>query len=574
MLEQQRFQKALSDMPNPDIPGPSASSDVEESFGNILSQFEQSHAGKKVEGSREGTVVSLSGDSVFLDIGFKTEGILPIAELGRSAETVKVGDKLLVNIKGRDPEGYYQLTRRKAARPTDWAALERAFAGKMTIVGTVTAVVKGGLSVDVGVRAFMPASRSGARDASEMDKLVEQEIRCRIIKLDAADEDIVVDRRVVAEEEEQALRDHRYSEINEGDVIVGTVRSLTDYGAFVDVGGIDALLHVSDISWSRVNKPEDVLALGQQVEVKVLKIDPAKRRVSVGMKQLLPHPWDSASGKYKTGERVRGTITRVTDFGAFVEVEPGIEGLIHVSEMSWVKKVRKPSDLVKPGETVEAVILGVNLGERRMSLGLKQALGDPWADAAQKFPAGSVVEGTVVSITKFGAFVQVAAGIEGMVHVSDISAEKRINHPQDVLKVGQSVKAQVLEIDSEKRRLKLGIKQLVPTSIDEYLAEHHPGDLVSGRVVDIRGELAHVELGEGVQAQCRIPLAKAQQDARVSAQSAGKADLASLSSMLSARWKGRTTTAAEPDIASPGQIRSFRITKIDPAAKQIQIELP
>src|SRR5256885_8944179 len=378
-------------MSNPNTPESPMRAESGEPFGSILSQFERSHAAKAANGLREGTVVSVSADSVFIDLGLKTEGVLPLSEF-QNDSAVKPGDKLQVTIKGRDPEGYYQLTRSKAARPTDWAALERAFADKTTIVGTVTGVVKGGLSVDVGVRAFMPASRSGVRDAAELEKLVEQEIRCRIIKLDAADEDVVVDRRIVAEDEEQTVKDRRYSELKEGDTVSGTVRSLTDYGAFVDVGGADALLHVSDISWSRINKPADVLSVGQQIEVKVLKIDPEKRRVSVGMKQLQPHPWDSVPSKYRVGERVRGTVTRVMDFGAFVEVEAGVEGLIHVSEMSWVKKVRKPSDLVKPGETVDAVILAVNPAEQRMSLGLKQALGDPWADAAQKFSVGSEVE--------------------------------------------------------------------------------------------------------------------------------------------------------------------------------------
>src|SRR5438128_7500108 len=320
-------------------------SELNESFGSILSQFERSHTAKAAEGLREGTVVSVSADSVFVDIGFKTEGVLPLSEF-QNDSAVKPGDKLQVTIKGRDPEGYYQLTRSKAARPTDWAALERAFADKTTIVGTVTGVVKGGLSVDVGVRAFMPASRSGARNAAEMEKLVEQEIRCRIIKLDAADEDVVVDRRAVAEEDERAIKDRRYSEVKEGTTVTGTVRSLTDYGAFVDIGGVDALLHVADISWSRVGRPADVLAPGQEIEVRVLKIDSAQRRISVGLKQLQQQPWDTVPEKYKAGDRIRGTITRVVEFGAFVELEPGIEGLIHVSEMSWAKKIRRADDIV------------------------------------------------------------------------------------------------------------------------------------------------------------------------------------------------------------------------------------
>ena len=557
-------------MSNPNIPESPVVSEPSDSFGNILSQFEQNHTVKRAEGTREGIVVSVSADSVVLDVGLKTEGVLPLAELQKHRASVTPGDRLAVTIKGRDPEGYYELTLSKAARPTDWAALERAFANKTTIVGTVTGVVKGGLSVDVGVRAFMPASRSGARDAAEMEKLVEQEIRCRITKLDAAEEDVVVDRRIVAEEEGEAAKNRRYSEMKEGDTVRGTVRSLTDYGAFIDIGGVDALLHVGDIAWNRINKPGDVLTPGQEIEVKVLKIDPEKRRIAVGMKQLLAQPWDSVVGKYKVGDRARGTVTRVADFGAFVELEPGIEGLIHISEMSWVKKVRKPSDLVKPGETVEAVILGVNASERRMSLGLKQALGDPWTDAAQKFPTGSVVEGPVVNIMKFGAFVQVAEGIEGMIHVSDISAEKRINHPQDVLRVGQTVKAQVLELDVEKRRLKLGMKQLIPTSIDEYVAEHNDGDMVSGRVIEVSGNSARVELGEGIHATCIISRPK-QEAANASA--AAKTDVSSLSSMLAARWKsGAVAESSNAQEIQPGQVRRFRIAKLDRATKKIDVE--
>jgi small subunit ribosomal protein S1 len=557
-------------MPDSSIPQPSASEEASESFADILSQFEKSAKPRQAEGVREATVISVSADSVVLDIGFKTEGVLPLGELGK--DTVKPGDKLKVTIKGRDPEGgYYLLTRGRVSRPTNWAALEKAFADKSTIIGTVTGVVKGGLSVDVGVRAFMPASRSGTRDAAEMARLVEQEIRCRITKLDAADEDVVVDRRAVLEEEALAAKGRRYTELKEGDTVSGTVRSLTDYGAFVDIGGVDALLHIGDISWAHVSKSSDVLSEGQQIEAKILKIDPEKRRVAIGMKQLLPHPWDALGGRLKVGERVRGIVTRVTDFGAFVEVEPGVEGLIHVSEMSWVKKVRKPSDLVKPGETVEAVVLGLNVAERRLSLGLKQALGDPWADARQKFPAGAVVEGPITSITKFGAFVQLAEGIEGMIHVSDISAEKRINHPQDVLKTGQVVKAQVLELDAEKRRLKLGIKQLVPTSIDEYVVEHKVGDVVTGRVIEVSSGTANVELGQGILATCKLSSNKKADDA---AKPSAKNDLNSLTSMLQARWKsGAVAETSKPEEIRAGQVRSFRITRLDPAAKKIEVSL-
>ena len=567
-------------MSNPNIPEsqlnpePQTSAEADASFGDLLSQFEQSHSHKIENGSRqlEGTVVTVTADSVLLDIGYKTEGILPLAAFADAGEMPKPGAKLPVTVKGRDPEGYYELTRFKVARPTDWSSLERAFAEKSTIVGTVTGMIKGGFSVDVGVRAFMPASRSGVRDAAEMEKLVEQEIRCRIIKLDTADEDVVVDRRIVAEEEEREGKQRKYAELKEGDVVSGTIRTLADYGAFVEIGGVDGLLHVSDISWGRVNKPSDVLSVGQEIEVKVLKIDAEKQRISLGMKQLQPHPWDSVAEKYRTGERVRGTVTRTTDFGAFVELEPGIEGLVHVSEMSWVKKVRKPSDLVKPGDTVEVVILAVNVGEQRLSLGLKQALGDPWADVAQRFPAGTAIEGPVTNITKFGAFVQLAEGVEGMVHVSEISAEKRINHPQDVLKVGQVVKAQVLAVDPERRLLRLSMKQLIPTGLDEYIAEHNPGDVVTGRVVEEAAGRANVELGEGIRATCRIgSQAAAKEENRPQA----KADLSSLSSMLQARWKGDAPAggAAKPEAVHSGQIRSFRIVALDRDAKKIDLEL-
>ena len=570
-----------SNTPDPNAPTTAApestpASEPTESFKDVFSEYEQSYSRKSEPGSqgREGTVIAVTADAIVLDIGFKTEGVLPLTAFPPD-KPPKPGDRVQVTIKGRDPEGYYELTRGKVERPTDWASLEKAFAEKSTIIGTVTGVVKGGLSVDVGVRAFMPASRSGTRDASEMEKLVEQEIRCRIIKLDVAEEDVVVDRRAIAEDEERAGKERRYSELKEGDTVQGEIRSLTDYGAFVDIGGADALLHVGEISWRRVNKPSDVLSTGQQIEAVIIKIDSDKRRIAISMKQLQPHPWDAVAEKYKAGERVRGAVTRIADFGAFVELEPGIEGLIHISEMSWAKRVRTPSDVVKPGETVEAVILGVNPGERRISLGLKQALGDPWAGVAQKFAPGTVIEEPVTSLTKFGAFVQLTEGVEGMIHVSEISAEKRINHPQEVLRVGQVVKAQVLALDAEKRLIRLSMKQLVPSGLDEYLAEHKEGDIVTGRMTEISEGRARVELGEGVVATCRIRderPAKEDKRAEPAPSSSSKPDLSSLGSMLQARWKsGAPASEAKPEAAQAGQIRKFRIAKLDPASKKIEL---
>lgn len=561
----------MADPNAPEIQAATEPTEATESFNEIFSQYERDHKRKKNEdGGRQldGTVIVVTGESVLLDIGFKSEGILPLAAF--AGETPKPGDKLKVSVKGRDTEGYYELSRFKVEQPRDWSTLEKAFAEQTPIMGTVTGLIKGGFTVDVGVRAFMPASRSGVREAAEMERFVGQQIRCRIIKLDVADEDIVVDRRVLAEEEERVVKDQRFSEIKEGDTVTGTVRSLTDYGAFVHLGGVDALLHVGEISWGRVNKSADVLSVGQQIEVRVLKIstEAGKRRIAVGMKQLQAHPWDAMAEKYKAGERVRGTVTRVMDFGAFVELEPGIEGLIHVSEMSWAKKIRKASDLLKPGETVEAVILGVNAGERRISLGLKQTLGDPWVDVAQKLKAGSVIDGTVTSLTKFGAFVQLSEGVEGMIHISEFS-EKRINHPSEVVRVGQTVKALVVAVDAEKRLMKLSMKQLIPTGLDDYLAEHKEGDVVTGLLTDVSGGSGSVELGDGVKAQCRI-VAEAAVKEEPHAES--KADLSSLSSMLNARWKsGTSEVKAEPTQA--GQVRSFRIVKLDVTSKKIELEL-
>lgn len=542
-----------------------------ESFGEILSQFQKSHSHKTEDRRQlEGTVIAVTDEAVFFDIGFKSEGILPLTAL--QGEILKPGDKALVTVKGRDLDGYYELSRFKVERPMDWTALEKAFTEKSPVLGTVTALVKGGFSVDVGVRAFMPASRSGARDAAEMENLVGQEIRCRVIKLDVADEDVVVDRRALAEEEERAAKDRLYGQIKEGDTAVGTVRSLTDYGAFVDIGGVDALLHVGEISWARVSKPADVLSVGQQVEVKVLKLanEGEKKRISVGMKQLQPHPWDQVADSYKAGDRVRGTVTRLAEFGAFVELEPGVEGLIHISEMSWSKgKIRKASDVVKQGETVEVVILAVDAAQRRLSLGLKQALGDPWVEVPQRFPIGSAVDGPVTNLMKFGAFMQVSEGVEGLIHVSELSTEKRINHPADVLRVGQVVKALVIGVDAEKRQMKLSLKQLVPTGLDEYIAEHNEGDVVTGRLIDGSGAQGRVELGDGIHATCRAP---ASLPPVTEAPSPVAADLSSLTSMLQARWKSGAGSAAKTEPVRAGQVRSFRIVKLDRAAKKIEVE--
>ncbi len=564
---------AVAPKPAP-VPPPVVEEPVED-FGELLKQFEKSHSHKAAGQKQQlqGVVVSLSADQVFLDIGYKTEGVLPRSAFDDNADGVKVGDSFPVSVTGRNEEHYYELSRFKVAQPRDWSALEAAFAEKTAVVGTVTEVVKGGLRVDIGVRAFMPASRSGTKDAAELEKMVGTEINCRITKLDVLDEDVVVDRRVVLEEQARGLVEGRRAAMKEGDVVTGTVRSLAPYGAFVDLGGIDGLLHISDMAHTRVAKAEDVVAVGQQVEVRILKVDAETKKISLGLKQLQPEPWATVPDRFQAGQRVSGTVTRLQDFGAFVEIEPGIEGLIHISEMSWGKKVRHPSDVVKQGDRVDAVILGIKPEERRISLGLKHSQTDPWSEVRVKFPEGSQIEGPVTKIMNFGAFVQLIEGVEGLVHVSEIVADRRINHPSDVLRAGQIVKALVLAIDTDKRQIKLSMKQLIPTSIDEYIAEHKAGDVVSGRVMELGAGTAVVELGEGIRAQCRVKAAATAPAAETKAET--KADLSSLTTLLSARWKGNAPAAAsaKPEPLAEAQIRSFKIVKLNADAKKIEVEL-
>jgi small subunit ribosomal protein S1 len=379
----------------------------------------------------------------------------------------------------------------------------------------------------------------------------------------------------------------RRAALQEGATVTGTVRTLMPYGAFVEIEpGLDGLLHISDISRARVAKPEDVLSIGEELTLRVLKIDPETGKISLGLKQLQPEPWETAAERYLPGQRIAGGVTRLTDFGAFVELEPGLEGLIHISEMSWDRKVRHPGDLLRQGDRVDAVVLSVKppVGAEpgRISLGLKQALADPWLEVERKFPVGSQIEGPVTKLMNFGAFVEIAPGIDGLVHISEIVADRRLNHPRDVLREGQRVKAVILAIDSEKRQIKLSMKQLIPTSIDEYIAEHKAGDRVSGRVVELTASGAIVELGEGIRATCggagagRAGNEPAAETAKASASESGAVapDLSQLSSMLKARWKGNAPApSAQAEPLAESQIRTFKITKLAADAKKIEVEL-
>jgi small subunit ribosomal protein S1 len=558
----------------------------DKSFADILNEFEsatkpvQKEAGKggakgKGRSKRpsaprlQGTVVGISGDSVLIDHGAKSEGVIHVADL-RDREgnlTVKVGDTFDVAITGFNDEGMAKLSRVAGPRPRDLDELARAFNSKEIVAGRVTSMIKGGFAVDVGVRAFLPASRSGVRDSAEMEKLVGQEIRCRIIKFDADEEDAVVDRRSVMEEEAVEARRHALETLEEGSVARGTVRSLASYGAFVDIGGVDGLLHVGDISWSRITDPATELAVGDVIDVKVLKVDKEARKISLGLKQMSRDPWEDAVEKLHPGDRVTGEVTRLMDFGAFVEIMPGVEGLIHVSEMSWTKRVQRPGDVLKKGERVEAVVLKIDPAGQRLSLGLKQVLGNPWDTIKDRYPVGKIVEGKITRLAKFGAFVELEEGIDGLIHVSEFTNEKRIQSPGDVVKVGQVVRAAVLAAEPETKRLKLSMKQLEATAADEFAKDASVGDQITGRVLQVRGSEVRVQLGEGVEGVCRL---QGESAPEAPASFSGS----SLAEQLAAAWKGGLkppSSAAGPEPYREGQLRSFKIKSVDASGKKIEL---
>jgi len=453
-----------------DDPLEESASQSTESFGDILRQFEQEQAAAPAAkpadatGPIKGKVIGVTEDAVFVDIKGKADGVLPKSALSPEMAEIAVGDLVEVTITGRNEEGQAILSPLKVEKPKDWSGLLSAFEEKRNVAGKVTETVKGGVRVDIGARAFMPASRSGTRDAFELQKLVGQDVEVRILSIDIEKEDVVVDRRVVLEEEAAAKKEELFKSLKEGDVVKGRVRSVTDFGAFLDLGGVDGLLHVADMSWHRVGKPADVVSIGDELEVKILKLNPNTRKVSLGLKQMQPDPWTVAAQQFQPGQKVTGSVARLTDFGAFVELSPGVDGLVHLSQMSWSKKVRKPSDLLKVGDQVEVVVLGVKPGDKRIELSLKNALGDPFVEAMEKYKPGTIVEAPVTSIQAFGAFVDLGDGIDGMIHIGDMANDKRIDHPRDVVKEGEVVRAIVLDIDKDRRRILLGLKQLQPTA--------------------------------------------------------------------------------------------------------------
>jgi small subunit ribosomal protein S1 len=453
-----------------------------------------------------GHVLSVSEKEVIVDIGRKTEGLVPASQfpIASGLPAVRCGDIIDVMIDRTGPpvEGYILLSYERAHQRQVWEQLEHAAAQSLSVTGRVVGKIKGGLAVDVGVPAFLPSSQVEIRPIHNLDGYVGQEFAVRILKLNRRRGNAVVSRRVLLEDDIQAKKAHALETLHEGAEVTGVVKNLTDYGAFIDLGGIDGLLHVSDLSYGSVPHPSAVLRPGQEIMVKVLKFDREHERISLGLKQLRPDPWENVESRYPLHSRVIGRIVSVADYGAFVELEPGVEGLIHISEMTWSRRMKHPAKIVNAGDQVEAVVLEVRPKERRISLGIKQLEADPWTTIADRYSIGSVVEGRVRKLADFGAFVEIEEGIDGLVHISDMSWTAHIKHPSELVKKGQVIQAVVLNIDAPNRRLSLGIKQLQPDNWETFFRTHQIGENIRGRVCRAAPFGVFVELLPGVEALC------------------------------------------------------------------------
>ena len=453
-----------------------------------------------------GHVLKISGKDVIVDFGYKSEGLIPVEQFTQpdGTVTVRAGDAVdvMIDRQGLQPEGFILLSHEKASKLRSWDNLEKAHVEGLVVLGRVLGRIKGGLNVDVGVEAFMPGSQIDVRPAHNLDGFIGKDIPVKIVKINRHRGNVVVSRKLAMEQDQVARKSAALQDLSEGATVTGVIKNLTEYGAFVDLGGIDGLLHVSDMSFGRVSHPSEIVNVGDEVTVKVLKFDKGKERISLGLKQMAPDPWETIDSNYPMGARVIGRVVSVTDYGAFVELEPGVEGLIHISEMTWSRRMKHPGKVVKVGDNVEAVVLEVKPKDRRVSLGIKQLEADPWTTVATRYSIGSVVEGRVRKLTDFGVFIEIEEGIDGLVHISDLSWTKRIKHPSETLKKGQLVQAVILNIDAPNRRLSLGVKQLQPDAWESFFRTHQPGDIVRGRVCRAANFGVFVELAPGVEALC------------------------------------------------------------------------
>src|SRR5438105_3870005 len=478
-----------------------------EDFGQLLDQFEQEQSTLQEGEVVRGTVVGITERGVVIDFGYKSEGIVNPNEFMEDGKiTVKRGDEVDVLVKNMETgEGYPVLSRADAVRLRAWDDLEKAYNDGTVIKGRVIERIKGGLRIDVdGIAAFLPGSQVDVRPVRNLDSLRDKQIEAKVIKLNRKRSNVVLSRKAVLEERDAGRKDQTLSQIEEDIIVEGQIKNLTDYGAFVDLGGIDGLLHVTDMSWGRIQNPSELFKVGDTVQVKVLKFDRERERVSLGYKQLLPDPWETIEERFPPATRINGKIASVADYGAFVELEPGVEGLVHVSEMSWSKRIKHPSKIVSPGDTVEVEVLSVDPRARRVSLGMKQVQENPWKTIGERYHVGDRVHGRVRNLTDFGAFIEIEDGVDGLVHVSDISWSRRVKHPGEVLKKGQQVDAVITTIDPENRRMSLSIKELEPNAWNDFVAAHKPGDIVKGKIARFAGFGAFVELGDNLEGLCHI----------------------------------------------------------------------
>jgi small subunit ribosomal protein S1 len=494
-----------------DLPGsatPDATAEAGESNETMDQLMKQFDAPEPVVPEGEifdGHVIAVTDAGVIVDVGGKFEGLVPAQEFLESGSPIEFGKGQTIEVERlhAQKDGYVLLSHTRAHRRRVWERIEKAYKEHTTITGKVTERIKGGLVVEIGVRSFLPASQIELRPVHDLDAWKDKEIKVRVLKLNRKRGNVVVSRRAILEEDQKSKRDTLMGSLAEGTVVTGKVKNVTDYGVFVDLGGMDGLLHVSDLVWGRVPHPSSIVKAGDDLEVQILKFDKDKQRISLGRKQLLPDPWATVPERFPVGTRVQGKVVGVTDYGAFVQIEPGVEGLVHVSEMSWSKRTKHPSKVVKAGDEVDVVVLEVKTDQRRISLGLKQTLADPWGAAAEKYPVGTIVTGRIRNLADFGAFVEIEEGMEGLIHISDVSWTERIKHPSEKFKKGDTVEAKVLKVDSENRRLSLGIKQLKDIWAN-WFAEHKIGEIIKGKVARTTDFGAFVELAEGIEGLCHV----------------------------------------------------------------------
>jgi len=469
--------------------------DMEQSFEEM---FESSMQELNVGDVVLGTIVQVTDDHVVVDVGYKSEGVIPLYEFKdeEGKIDIKVGDEVDVLFERRENDsGLIGLSKEKADRQKIWGSLEEGAVVEGKIVGRI----KGGLTVDIGINAFLPGSQVDLRPVRNLEKLLGASFDFKIIKLNKRRGNIVLSRRVLLEEQRESMRSDTLETLSEGQEVEGIVKNLTDYGSFIDLGGIDGLLHITDMSWGRVNHPSDVLSVGEKIKVKILKYDRERERVSLGLKQITPDPWLEVESVYPVGGKVQGKVVSLTDYGAFVELEDGVEGLIHVSEMSWTKRIKHPNKLLTVADEVETVVLALDIPNRRISLGLKQIEPNPWEVIGEKFPIGTIIEGQVKNITDFGVFIGVDEGIDGLVHISDLSWTKRVKHPSEIFKKGDTVKAVVLNIDRDNERFSLGLKQLTPDPWESIPVKYAPGTIVRGKATSVTDFGVFLEIEEGIE---------------------------------------------------------------------------